>query len=74
MMAGLGVGWEACGGGCSVPMCMLENISRGMSSGGDDDLMVGCGECESSWVDVWLEGTGLVGFFPSDVDVSADAA
>ena len=54
-------------GGCSAPMCMLENISRGMSSGGDVDLMVGCGE-------VWREAIGLIDPFPSDIDVEASAS
>ena len=53
--------------GSSAPMSMLKNRERGRSSSGGGRLLV-------RGVEWWREGMGLMGLFPSDVDVSASAS
>ncbi len=55
-------------------MSMFDDMSKITSSGGDGGLMLGCWEGEGSLVEVWREGRGLIGFFPSDADIEVDAS
>ena len=45
-------------------MSMFEDMSRGMSSAGVGNLTL----------EFWREGTGLIGFLPSDIDVGVPAS
>ena len=69
-----GGGVVGCIGGGLAPMRMLEDRSKGISSGGDGSLTAGCGEREVCWVEGWWEGMGLIGSFFSDADISAEVS
>ena len=55
-------------------MSMFEDMEKRVSSGGDGSLMLGWREGVSSLVEFWREGTGLIGFFPSDSGIEASAS